>query len=514
MMYSKTLIILTLLLCIGLIYLVYDCKCDRENFQNSMPLPEVASNTSITSNLLETPETFDEGSEEGETVEDTEFDIELPAVTTPAVTTPAVTTPAVTTPTGVIPLNIDTKYAVNTSNLSVKTFPEMNSVKFYEFSNPDSKIDISNVNSNKLTFSAIIKPRLPLNTDKKEEENRKKIIASGNNWYIELKSNNCKFVYNGVSVESKVNINFEKFYLVSVVVAKTYISILINGNEVKKEYNVPDLKTSSIKVGLSGKNMNPFYGFIGNIDLVSGNLTDTEICARHNYCSGETPTCSFKAAGKTRMDCIRLCDNDDNCSSVDCQNICLGCKNPLNCEWLSLDENSDLKESSVPDAPEIRALAHGDGQLVLDWQAPSDNGSSIKNYAIIVNESFNKNNGITFRQLADTNCSACEYVINGLKNRVYYDVSVAAVNDIGMGEFSNVESVAPMGPMRNSDISPLLVEDDAEIESQARKQMSDELNDQICSGVLSQQRDGHFLNKKRVRFADQVKDELVPKLFK
>ena len=112
MMYSKTLIILTLLLCIGLIYLVYDCKCESEYFQNSMPLPEVASNTSITSNLLETPETFDEGSEEGETVEDTEFDIE----------TPAVTTPAVTTPTGVIPLEIDTKYAVNTSNLSVKTF--------------------------------------------------------------------------------------------------------------------------------------------------------------------------------------------------------------------------------------------------------------------------------------------------------------------------------------------------------------------------------------------------------
>ena len=34
MMYSKTLIILTLLLAVALIYLVYDCKCDRENFQN------------------------------------------------------------------------------------------------------------------------------------------------------------------------------------------------------------------------------------------------------------------------------------------------------------------------------------------------------------------------------------------------------------------------------------------------------------------------------------------------
>ena len=102
-------------------------------------------------------------------------------------------------------------------------------------------------------------------------------------------------------------------------------------------------------------------------------------------------------------------------------------------------------------------MAHGDGQIVLDWSAPNNNGSPIKNYAIIVNESFNKNNGVTFRQLADTRCTACEYVINGLKNRIYYDVSVAAVNDIGISDFSNIESVAPMGKMRNSEVSNLLI---------------------------------------------------------
>ena len=102
---------------------------------------------------------------------------------------------------------------------------------------------------------------------------------------------------------------------------------------------------------------------------------------------------------------------------INCQNACLNCKNPLNCEWLSLtDENTYIDgEVSVPSPPEIRAIAHGSGQIVLDWQAPKSNGSPIKNYAIVVNESFNKNNGITFRQLADTNCTSCEYIINGLK---------------------------------------------------------------------------------------------------
>ena len=60
----------------------------------------------------------------------------------------------------------------------------------------------------------------------------------------------------------------------------------------------------------------------------------------------------------------------------------------------------------------------------------------------------------------------------------------------------------------------MVIEDDAEIENQARKVVSDELNDQICQSILSQNRDGHFLNKKRVKFAKQVQDELVPKLFK
>ena len=555
-MYSRTLIVLTLLLCVGIIYLVYNCNCEtfqdnqrelqkrirqktrkfmkpilRENLKNPefrkkfQTDPKFRANFFKEMRMITIRNMRNKKNEKPPTTPSTKIPpiptptLETPKPTVPAPTTsvPSVPTTSVTESSQIVdikPVKLDPKYTVNTSGVKMIKVPVMNNLEFYELKEPDSKIDISNVNVSKFTFSAIFSPVLPPDTNKKEQENAKQIIASSNSWYLQLKSNNCKFVYNGVSVESKVNITFSKYYLVSVVVAKTYISILINGNEVKKEYNVPELKSNTFKLGLSSRNSNPFYGLIGNVDIVSGNLTSTEICARHNFCSNEAPSCSFKAAGRTRMDCIKLCDNDEDCSSVECQNICLKCNNPLNCEWLSLDGNTDFRESSVPDAPEIRALAHGDGQIVLDWQAPNENGSAIKNYAIIVKESFNKSNGITFRQLADTSCTACEYIINGLKNRIYYDVSVAAVNDIGISEFSNVESVAPVGPIRNTDVSPLLIEDDAEIENQARKVVSDELNSQICQSILSQNRDGHYLNKKRVKFAKQVQDELVPKLFK
>ena len=533
-MYTKTLIAFVILLCLLAVYLVFNCNCEK--FQNNTKQTTEASN--------EGPPEPDEPFDEPEPPKPPGLSSTTPVATTtvapttaatttvapteatPAATTTAAPTEATTTaaPTeaanetsmGVMPVSLDSKYKVNMFNTKKVEVPELKNIEFIDLSKEDAKVDIISIDTSNLTFSVLIKPTLKDNIDEKSQENSKQVIASSENWYIELKSRAVKFVYNGVSVESKININFNKVYLVSAVVANNYTAIMVNGNITEKEYNVPSLKTTKIKLGLSARNTNPFHGLIANMDLVEGALKPSEVCDRHNYCSSETPTCSFKPAGKNRIDCVKLCDLNDNCSSIECQNACLDCKNPLNCEWLSLEDGdfSGTSQADTPDAPEIRAIAHGSGQIILDWQAPESNGSPIKNYAIIVNESFNKNSGLTFRQLADTSCTSCEYIINGLKNRVYYDISVAAVNDIGVGDFSNVESVAPVGPVRNTDISPLLIEDDAEIEDSARKLISESLDSQICNSVLGLRKDGHYLNKKRVRFADQVREELVPKLAK
>ena len=523
-MYTKTLVAFVILLCLVAVYLIFNCNCEKfQSGAEEAAAEEAAPAEEAAVEPVEEPAAAEAAAVEAAAAAEPAAAAAAAAAEPAVVVEPAVeevkemvldTNNDNEANMGVIPVSLDSKYSVNSFNTSKVEVPEVENVEFMDLTKEDSKIDIIGIDAQNLSFSTLIKPLLKENINKNIQENEKQVIASSENWYIELKSRAVKFVYNGVSVESKINVNFDKVYLISAVVANTYIAIMVNGNTTEKEYSVPSLKTEKIKIGLSRRNTNPFHGYIGNIDLVDGELKSNEICARHNYCSNETPSCSFKPAGKNRMDCIKLCGLDDNCSSIDCQNACLDCNNPINCEWLSLEdsEGSGTSQANTPDAPEIRAIAHGSGQIVLDWKAPESNGSPIKNYAIIVNESFNKNSGLTFRQLADTSCTSCEYIINGLKNRVYYDVSVAAVNEIGVGDFSNVESVAPVGPLRNTDISPLLIEDDAEIEDSTRKLISDSLDAQICNSVLGATRDGHYLNKKRVRFADQVSEELVPKL--
>ena len=535
MMYSKTLIILVVLLCIALLYLALGCNCETqvERFQSKKN-----SNNEVVDNINEqlaneiNEQLADEINEQlAKNTNNKQVESSNKPTTTSIITTQSNNNKNNTKnknnnknntknnskneSQGVKPIILDLKYSVNSFNVDITNIPEIDNIQFTDLRDEFARVDISGIESNVITFSTLIKAVIPPDSDEKTIENQKQVIASSSNWYIELKSRKVKLVYNGVPVESGILIKFDTVYLITVVISNTYTSIMINGNETKKEYNVPNFSTESIKLGLSSSNNTPFYGYMANWDVVEGDLKPTEVCNRHNFCSAEAPPCNFKPAGKTRMDCIKLCDLNENCSSVECQNACLNCNNPINCEWLSLEKKTDsqeLVERSVPDAPEIRAIPHGDGQIVLDWQAPESYGSPIKNYAIVVNESFNKNNGLTFRQLTDTTCTSCEYVINGLRNRVYYDVTVAAINDLGVGEFSNIESVAPQGPVKNSDISSLLIEDDGEIEESARKTISDNLDSQICHSILSQSRDGHFLNKKKVRFADQIKEELIPKL--
>ena len=72
-----------------------------------------------------------------------------------------------------------------------------------------------------------------------------------------------------------------------------------------------------------------------------------------------------------------------------------------------------------------------------------------------------------------------------------------------MSAYSNLETIMVNGPLKN-EISPLLMESDEEILDSV-KNINKGLNDSICSTILSNKKDNHYLNKKRVRFADQVK---------
>lgn len=388
------------------------------------------------------------------------------------------------------------------TDIGLQTIIKKTNLPFYEFNKTSSKIDIINLNARYFTFS--------LYFERLGRENFKQVLASSKNWYIDLRRNSLKLVYNNNIINSNISINSQKIYHLVMVVNKNHISLFVNGNEVKKNMKVPELQTFSIKLGNSQRDDSPFMGKLGGFDIIDGPLTKNEICRNSNYCFNDGGICEFTAEGEKLIDCIKTCKSQNNCDAIDCQQICMKCTDYNACGWVEDPNKSDNKKiARAPDAPEIRAVAHESGQIILDWKAPKNNGAEIKNYAILVSESFNKGNGITFRQLADTKCVSCEYTIDGLKNKIYYDIKVAAINEKGMSQYSNTESIMVNGPLKNTEISPLLMESDEEIADEARKNINKGLNDAICSTILSNKRDNHYLNKKRVRFADQVKKELL-----
>ena len=62
----------------------------------------------------------------------------------------------------------------------------------------------------------------------------------------------------------------------------------------------------------------------------------------------------------------------------------------------------------------------------------------ISNQIIMVYETFNKKNGIQVNISSNPECEICEHEIKNLKNQVYYDIIVKAVNNVGIGKSSNI----------------------------------------------------------------------------
>ena len=56
----------------------------------------------------------------------------------------------------------------------------------------------------------------------------------------------------------------------------------------------------------------------------------------------------------------------------------------------------------------------------------------------MVYETFNKKNGIQVNISSNPQCEICEHEIKNLKNQVYYDIIVKAVNNVGIGKSSNI----------------------------------------------------------------------------
>ena len=94
--------------------------------------------------------------------------------------------------------------------------------------------------------------------------------------------------------------------------------------------------------------------------------------------------------------------------------------------------------ATVPNQVRGVVAVPSNGQVFLSWLEPSDNGSPIFSYKVLVNEK-GSTTFTTFPNLGD----ATKVTIGTLKNDVTYDFKVIAINSVGESKPSNIVSATP-----------------------------------------------------------------------
>ncbi|WP_420626091.1 fibronectin type III domain-containing protein [Candidatus Poriferisodalis sp.] len=101
---------------------------------------------------------------------------------------------------------------------------------------------------------------------------------------------------------------------------------------------------------------------------------------------------------------------------------------------------------TIPEAPTIDSVTHGDGTLTIDWSAPSDTGGgTIGSYVLgyIRSDAPNKADANWTEQDDVWTSGALEYTLRSLINGVRYDMRLRAVTNVGPGPWSAAASATP-----------------------------------------------------------------------
>jgi DNA-binding beta-propeller fold protein YncE len=97
--------------------------------------------------------------------------------------------------------------------------------------------------------------------------------------------------------------------------------------------------------------------------------------------------------------------------------------------------------AAVPDAIVNLVATGANGQVTLTWTAPANNGSAITDYIVEYGETVGfPGNAQVF---ADGTSSLTGATVTGLVNATEYSFRVAAVNGVGQGPYSNVDTATP-----------------------------------------------------------------------
>ena len=102
-------------------------------------------------------------------------------------------------------------------------------------------------------------------------------------------------------------------------------------------------------------------------------------------------------------------------------------------DWSPIGRGTPVAAASAPTALTVTA---GDGQLVVSWQAPADDGAAIESYEV----EHRREGGSWERQTS----TATTVTITGLDNGTTYEVRVRAVNSVGAGDWSPIGRGTPV----------------------------------------------------------------------
>ena len=101
---------------------------------------------------------------------------------------------------------------------------------------------------------------------------------------------------------------------------------------------------------------------------------------------------------------------------------------------------------TVPGAPVLTATANGETQIDLSWTVPDNGGRALDKYSIDVSA----DGGTTWGPQADVGSTITTYSHTGLTGGTTRHYRVAAVNPIGTGAWSNVDSATTEAAVANT----------------------------------------------------------------
>ena len=176
----------------------------------------------------------------------------------------------------------------------------------------------------------------------------------------------------------------------------------------------------------------------------------------------------------TIINCLDAC-KEKGCGEIQCQEMCVDCT-PYNKEKYKWSEDEKqrvcpwyakikITDTDKPERPKVRGFP-GDGEIVIEWRRPYDNGVPITHYIIEVSKTNNKNSSksVNMIDVKNNNNDIISYTCKNLVNNTNYDITVKALNNIGMSLPSQTIVMMAQGQSNDYTIDNVLTQLDTDNE--------------------------------------------------